>query len=249
MLPRATPRRHSVDLATRGFTLLELLVVLGILAVLVAFLLPLRRTAGPAARVSLCRNHLHNIMLGLQQYHDVYQTFPPAYTVDADGKPLHSWRTLLLPYVDQQFLYDKIDLTKPWDAPENAEAFQSAVYCYSCPAVKKHDNRTTYLAIVAPESVLRPGASCGLADIKDDAGHTALVIEVDRDHAVPWMSPLDADEALLMSQNAKAKLSHPQGFHAAFADGSVKFLNANMHPAGRRFMMTIDGNDSPTVTP
>lgn len=234
---------------SRGFTLLELLVVLCILAVLVAILLPLRRTAGPAARQSQCRNHLRNIAIGLHEYHEVYQAFPPAYTVDADGKPLHSWRTLLLPYLDQQSLYDKIDLTQPWDAPVNADAFQSAVYVYSCPAGKPLDNRTTYLAIIAPHSALRPRASCGMADIRDEAGHTALVIEVDRDHAVPWMSPQDADEALLLSQDAKAKLSHPNGFHAVFADGSVKFLNAKMDSAGRRSMMTIDGRDSPTETP
>lgn len=236
--------RHS-----RGFTLLELLVVLSVIVVLVACLLPLRRTAGPVARQSQCRNHLRNIALGLQQYHEVYQALPPAYTVDADGKPLHSWRTLLLPYLDQQSLYDQIDLTQPWDAPVNARVFQSAVYGYSCPAGKSLGNRTTYLAIVAPHSALQPGASCGLADIQDDAGQTVLVIEVDADHAVPWMSPHDADEALFISQDTNAKLSHPHGFHVAFVDGAVKFLNVDLSSVARRALITIDGNDSPIAAP
>ncbi|HSG73025.1 MAG TPA: DUF1559 domain-containing protein, partial [Planctomycetaceae bacterium] len=106
---------------SRGFTLLEVIVVFLVIVVLIALLMPVTRNAGPAARRWACKNNLKQIGLALHNYHDSFGTFPPAYTVDADGKPLHSWRTLILPFVEQQSLYDSIDLTKPWDDPANAE--------------------------------------------------------------------------------------------------------------------------------
>ena len=118
---RTSPRR--VPLSRRSaFTLIELLVVLLVLAVAVVLFFPPQRMAREAARRTQCKNNLKQIGLALHNYHDEYGAFPPAYTVDADGKPLHSWRTLLLPYLDQRPLYATIDLTKAWDDPANAEA-------------------------------------------------------------------------------------------------------------------------------
>ena len=75
-----------------------------------------------------CANNLKQIALALRNYESVYHALPPAYTVDAEGKPLHSWRTLILPYLEQQALYDKIDLSKPWDDPANKEAYETDAF-------------------------------------------------------------------------------------------------------------------------
>lgn len=69
--------------------------------------------------------------------------FPPAYTVDSNGKPLHSWRTLILAHLDQRALYERIDFSKPWDDPANSEALKTAIDVYSCPASENPDNLTT----------------------------------------------------------------------------------------------------------
>src|SRR5438552_2302923 len=82
----------------RGFTLIELLVVLAIIALLLALLLPATRSAGPAARRAQCVNNLKQIALALYEYEQVHKSLPPAYTVDPKGRPLHSWRSLILPY-------------------------------------------------------------------------------------------------------------------------------------------------------
>lgn len=81
----------------RRITLVELLVVLSIVAVLIALLLPATRSARPAAHRAMCVNNLRQIALALHNYEQVCKCLPPAYTVDASGRPLHSWRTLILP--------------------------------------------------------------------------------------------------------------------------------------------------------
>src|SRR5262245_6205217 len=83
-----------------GFTLAEFLVVVGIIAVLIAFLLPSIRSGGEAARRAQCTNNLKQIALALYNYEQEHKVLPPAYTVDATGRPLHSWRTLILPYLE-----------------------------------------------------------------------------------------------------------------------------------------------------
>ena len=143
-----------------GLSLLECLVglvlVIALIAVLISFMLPAQRVSRPAARSSQCRNNLKQIAMALHHYADAYGVLPPAYTVDAEGKPLHSWRTLILPYLEQQKLYDKIDLMKPWDDPVNAEAGKSDVWAYSCPSAVGTALRTTYQAIVTSESQVLP---------------------------------------------------------------------------------------------
>src|SRR5262245_36536395 len=102
---------------------LGIIVILGFLAAL--FLL-MPRTSREAFRRVICANNLKQIGVALHSYHDKYGSLPPAYTVDASGKRLHSWRTLILPFLEGDDLYQKIDLTKPWDDPANKEAFDEA---------------------------------------------------------------------------------------------------------------------------
>src|SRR4029453_12945484 len=71
----------------------------------VALLLPAVQQAREAARRTQCKNNLKQIGLALHNYADVYGSFPPAYIADETDKPMHSWRVLILPFLDQDQLY------------------------------------------------------------------------------------------------------------------------------------------------
>lgn len=247
-MPANRTTRRCIDRerpASTGFTLIELLVVLFIIGILIALLSPVRRGAREPARRSQCKNNLKQIALGLQTYESTYGAFPPAYTVDADGKRLHSWRTLILPFIEQKPLYDKIDLTKPWDAPANAEVFKLSVPPpYVCPSVYDAGNHTVYLAVMATNGCLQPTQPRPLSEITDNRSQTLMVIEVDPQHAVPWMSPTDTSEGLLLSFGPKTEFIHPGGMHVAFVDGSVQFLSAELPAAEWRALVSIAGHDS-----
>lgn len=226
-----------------GFTLIELLVVLLIIGGLVALLLPATRSARPAARRTQCRNNLQEIALALHIYVDVHGALPPAHTVDADGRPLHSWRTLILPYVDQAHLYNSIDLSKPWDDPANAAAAENCPQVFRCPSAATPADRTTYVGIVSTAGCFHPTESRSFDEISDSKSSTLMVVEVSDEDAVPWMAPQDTDGGWVLSFSPDTQLPHEGGMHAAFVDGSTQFLSAELSGSNRRAMLTIAAND------
>ena len=220
-------------------------VILGIILVGIALFSPAIRTSRGAARRAQCVYNLKQIAVALNNYEQEYGALPPAYTVDAEGRPLHSWRTLILPYCwpELQSLYQSIVLTKPWDDPVNAQALKTATRFYQCPAATIKSNETTYLAIVAPGGCFLPDQPRRLAEISDGTANTLMVIEVDDDHAVPWMAPVDADDALVLSFGPKTKSHHVGGVNASFVDGTVRFLKNTILAPVRRALISIAGHE------
>ena len=227
----------------RGFTLIELLVVIAVIGLLVALVLPATRSARPAVRQAQCTNNLKQIMLALHYYKDRYGAFPPAVTTDAKGRPLHSWRTLILPFMEHEALYKTIDLTRAWNHPVNAKAAATAVSTFHCPASEIAKDKTTYLAIVGPNGFLDSTGARRLSEITDPHESTIAVIEAAEENAVPWMAPSDADEAMVMGLVDGRKLDHPGGMNAAFADGTARFLKASTTAAVRRSLLTVAGGE------
>jgi prepilin-type N-terminal cleavage/methylation domain-containing protein/prepilin-type processing-associated H-X9-DG protein len=209
-----------------AFTLVELLVVLTIIGMLFALMMPTDcQSSREHPRQIKCQNNLKQIGLALLSYANKHGALPPACTTDADGKPLHSWRTLILPELDQAELFKKIDLTKSWDDPANAEAAKTPIPIFECPSSAAERPRTTYFAVVTPSSWLQANALRRLADIPDKS-KAILVIEVDYDHSAPWMQPVDADEDLVLVGAQPSRQAHPGLFHALFADGRVEAISS-----------------------
>jgi hypothetical protein len=214
-------------------------------------LLPARRGAREAPRRNSCLNNLKQVGFALQNYADAHGgKFPPAYTTDADGTPLHSWRTLILPYLEAQGVYDLIDLTKPWDDPANEKARNVFLPFYQCPSAATDDlgARTTYLAIVTPNSFFRASDPRSRSDITDGVANTLLIVDADVEHAVHWMSPQDADENVVLELGeGKPRTNHPGVFLGLFADGHSEAISTDTPAAERLALISIAGNDNAEV--
>lgn len=99
----------------RGFTLIELLVAIGIVGLLMAILLPAVQNARESARAAICRSHLRQIGIALQNYHSAHDCFPPGCMRGADN-PIDiqgwGWATFLLPYLEETALYNSLQPTR-----------------------------------------------------------------------------------------------------------------------------------------
>jgi prepilin-type processing-associated H-X9-DG protein len=226
-----------------GGCLLKLFGLVLVIGLLIALFLPAVRSAPEAARRAQCSNNLKQIALALGNYESTYHFLPPAYTVDAKRKPLHSWRVLILPFLEQRALYDKIDLTKPWNDPANKEAYEATLAAYRCPSANCRPGHTTYLAIVGAGSCFLPAQPRRLSDITDGHDSTLMVIEVEAARQVHWMSPKDISEQELLALGPAAMRPHRGGAYAAFVDGSVHFISSETKATVLRALISINGND------
>jgi hypothetical protein len=213
------------------------------IAVVIAFLLPLGQDSRSASARLQCRNNVKNIALALYNYAVHYDALPPAYTVDADGRPLHSWRTLILPYLDEQRLYAKIDLSKPWDNSANAEAHNTIPRVYQCPSGDRASNYTSYLAIVGANACFHATQPRANSEITDDTSETLMVFEGAAEQAVHWMAPQDADERMVLSLTGNGNLTHSGGTNVATVSGSVQFLSDRISQETLRALISIAGNE------
>ena len=131
------PRRPPFQFTLR--TLLLLFVVLGSS---LAVLRPLVMAVGENPRHLRCWSNLQYISLALNSYASTYGHFPPACIADKDGKAMHSWRVLILPFLDESAVYKAYDFTEPWDGPKNKKLLASRPVYFACPDDPAHDPET-----------------------------------------------------------------------------------------------------------
>jgi hypothetical protein len=149
------------------------------------------------ANAAACTENIKKIVLAMHAYHDTLGTFPPAYFADRTGRPVHSWRVLLLPFLGERSLYDKYRFDEPWDGPHNRELASQMPLVFRCPADAGGTTGTSYL-VVTGEGTVFPGARCRrISDVMDGPRNTILFVE-STDSQIGWMEPRDLtyDQAL-----------------------------------------------------
>jgi prepilin-type N-terminal cleavage/methylation domain-containing protein len=146
--------RHHSGKRSKGFTLIELLVVIAIIAILVALLLPAVQQAREAARRSTCKNNLKQIGIGLHNYHDTHNVFPPGFvnanrdiaqsnsakyttqlkSTSTSFKVGWAWSAFILPYIEQQATYEKAQISDGNAYALDTDAYRTVIKTYLCPS-------------------------------------------------------------------------------------------------------------------
>ncbi|MGQ9915523.1 MAG: DUF1559 family PulG-like putative transporter [Thermogutta sp.] len=206
-----------------------------------------------------CKFALVGIGLGIDGYCSKHGSFPPSYVADREGRPLHSWRVLLLPFLERSEEYALFSLQEPWDSPRNrvvarAVAFRSP---FRCPAMTLADptpsEETQYVGVSGPNTIFQGARPIRPEEVLDSLGATMLAVETFGTHIV-WSEPRDFDvREMSFKVNdvtpQAIRSRHPGGAHILCADGSVKFLANGTDPAVIKAMTTIAGHEKVESSP
>ncbi len=172
------PRSNS----GRGFTLIELVVVVSIIAVLIGLMMPAVQSARETARRIQCTNNLKQIGLALNNYHSTHNCFPPGSTLNPDSSPSHfdpthcwSAHAMILGMMDQMPIYNAINFSwgvgvvSPPESPPlmcysvNSTAINTKIASFLCPSDPNagSSNINSYHACIGTTTFDGPGTPLG----------------------------------------------------------------------------------------
>ena len=193
-------------------------------------------------------NDFKQVALSLHNYYSAYEHFPPQSLTSKDGKRLLSWRVLVLPFLEQQALYDQFHLDEPWDSPHNLKVASAIPPVYKMQGEQELDEngvpKTTLLAPLTKNSIFgKPGAPAEFRNVIDGTSNTIWLVEAGSSKSVPWTKPAD-----LVIDTADPMTSiygdeEPHDFIASMADGSVHMLKATLAKKVINALITMNGGE------
>jgi hypothetical protein len=240
--PLAVPQRNIFSVAVR-FNKAELLRQAG----LEALIEDDPTTAGGQSPQDTARatEALRQLVLGMHTYHDATNRFPAAHSVDAEGRPLLSWRVHLLPYIETEdaAIYEEFRLNEPWDSEHNKKLIprMPAVFRPASPQLAA-DGKTRFV-VPRGEGTIFPtdNASVQIEQIQDGVSNTVLINEVDDEHAVVWTKPDDL--AVEPDEPQRGLAMRPGGHLMAFSDGSTHLIRSEIEKAALAAVFTHSGGE------
>ena len=178
------------------------------------------------------------------------ERYPPAFVLGRDGRPWHSWRVLILPFIEQDSIFKRYKMDEPWDGPNNRQLADPMPRTFGFPVRgKKGSVVANYLAVVGAETMWQ-GAKSRTSEPKDGAANTILIAE-NFGLDVHWMEPRDLNFA-----DMSFELQKPDGISSrykvpavAMADTTIRTLQPGLDPNVLRAMLTADGGEKIADTP
>lgn len=183
--------------------------------------------------------------MAVANYHSAHGHSPPAYVVGPDGRAWHSWRVLVLPYIEESKLYAEYNFAEPWDGPHNRTLAERMPRTYRFHGSESGGNVTAnYLAVVGEGTAWPGSATITDADVADNRGSTILLVENDG-AGVHWMEPRD-----LPLGGFDSRVGSPRGVSAPYdrpavvmLDGSLHALGESIRPDALSALVTIRGGE------
>lgn len=191
---------------------------------------------------SASMQQLKRVAIAMHNYLDTHGALPATANFDKSGKPLLSWRVLILPFLGQEALYKQFHLDEPWNSEHNKQLIDKMPAVYRFPSDPAGRGLTRYVSPVG-KGYFMSGEAKGrkITDITDGTSNTMMILEVPVQEATIWTKPDDwTYDAGSKTVPGEGKL---RGFTAAFADGSAHYFSTRMKPEVFHALLTIAGGE------
>lgn len=222
-LPESSARRRRFNLIAG----LVLLVPLGFSVYL------LWNTVSRDMAQRSCHNHLKQLSYAILEYEFKHGSLPPAFVNGKDGKPAHSWRVLILPYLGHQDLFDAYHFDEPWDGPNNIKLVEKMPDVFACPGrSNRPKGKTDYVAVVGSQTAWPGSRSRRLQSIADGTSNTLQLTEL-ANSDITWTEPRDLRIGDLTPPDADGigpafDSHHEKVVNVTFCDGSAHALQKTL---------------------
>ena len=219
------------------------LMLIACLGILVALLMPAVAASRDATRISQTRQQLMQIGVAIQHYHAAYHQFPPAFTIDVNGRPTNSWRVLLTPFLQESKRWQAWDPQRRWDSPVNARLGSPAPQVFTSPMVQSPptNTETHVFAVRHPSGVIVDGETIMFSDVADGLENTIMAAYLPH-HTTHWAAPEDI--SLERLQDELANVSSVEPVILLFASGAVTKIDEPIPPILVESMVTRDGKET-----
>jgi hypothetical protein len=213
--------------------------------------------------------NLRQIGLAMHNFHSTYNQYLPAVIFGPDGKPWHSWRVIILGYIEQLDLYNQYDFGEPWDSAKNLKLLDRMPSVYRDPVYGDGKGHFThYAALVGPRTAFTPEGGkmtagkpvafekggTSIRNMTDGTSNTVMIAPVSPDRKIPWTKPEDITVGpnfpglgqpggIAAPYKAGPQPGAPQLAPVLLADGSVHFLPATISSQVLDALMTINGGE------
>ncbi len=206
-----------------------------------AMLLPAIQSARQAARNAQELNSLKQLALAALNYESAMKELPRDIYSD-DGKPLLSWRVRVLPYMEQNALYQQFKLDEPWDSANNRPLMEQMPEVFKSPSSGDLGTKTRFVALAGPATLFPGNNRVRLRDVLDGTSNTILFVQANPETAVEWTKPGDIE---FDAQQPFAGLATPEGqFLAVFNDGAARPLSLGIGAEVLNALVTRAGKEA-----
>ena len=184
----------------------------------------------------------------MMNYESTHGHLPPAYIADKDGKPMHSWRVLILPFIEEESLYKAYDFSEPWNGPHNSKLADKMPSIFRMPSELPSTSVTNIVAITGPGTAFPGSRTTRKAEFTDGLDNTILLAEIASSN-INWMEPKDLQvEEMSFSINDKRKpsisSSRRRGPYVVFGDSiHTHQVSPLLRPEMLRALTTIAGGE------
>lgn len=197
--------------------------------------------ARESARQAQSMNNMKQFGLAMHNYHDTFGSLPPSVVIGPDGKTPHSWRIELLPFIEEQEMYDRYRMDEPWDSPHNLEVTSRMPDAFRHPSDDSNSTNTAYLLLTGEGTAFTDDGAMEFRDIRDGLSNTIMMVEAKTN--THWAQPLDMPYIGADTLSLLGGFNDDDTITATLFDGSVHRLPASIDSEVFEAMVSPNGQE------